>query len=109
MTGTMAEAIQHVPTQALAESGGTAAAKTPDANGADGLVSFYRVPAFLSVEVPVVGLTVRDLFRLNKGSIVSTAQAMGANVPVKVGGRLLAWCEFQVAGDRIACRIAELA
>jgi flagellar motor switch/type III secretory pathway protein FliN len=72
----------------------------------DGLL---HVPTMVSAEVEVVGLTVRELFRLEKGSIVSTAQVSGANIPLYVGGRLVAWGEFQVVGDLLAVRVAELA
>ncbi|MGA2717365.1 MAG: FliM/FliN family flagellar motor switch protein [Candidatus Acidiferrales bacterium] len=76
---------------------------------ADALAGFLHVPVSLRVEVPVVALTVGDLFRLEKGSIVSTGQLTGANVPLRVGGRLLAWGEFQVIGEHLAVRVAELA
>ena len=106
----MAETVPQVTTQALAEiAGATALSARLAAHSADPLASLTRVPAFLTVDVPVVGLTVRDLFRLEKGSIVVTAQSTGANVPLRIGGRLLAWGEFQVAGERLALRIAELA
>ena len=76
---------------------------------ADALAGFLHVPVSLRVEVPVVALTVGDLFRLEKGSIVSTVQLTGANVPLRVRGRLLAWGEFQVIGEHLAVRVAELA
>jgi len=66
------------------------------------------VPAVVSVEVTVVALTVRELYRLEKGSIVTTSQSSGANVPLRIGGSLLAWGEFQVVNDRLAVRVAEL-
>jgi flagellar motor switch/type III secretory pathway protein FliN len=73
------------------------------------MAGFLHVPVQLQVEVPVIAMTVGELFRLDKGSLVNTAQLTGANVPLVVGGRLLAWGEFQVIGDRLAVRVAELA
>lgn len=106
----MAETVPQITTQALAEiTGATALSARAAMQSADPLAGLSRVPAFLTVEVPVVGLTVRDLFRLEKGSIIATAQSTGANVPLRIGGRLLAWGEFQVAGERLALRVAELA
>jgi flagellar motor switch/type III secretory pathway protein FliN len=106
----MADTVPQVATQALAEmTSSTALSARTAAQSADPLSGLSRVPAFLTVEVPVVGLTVRDLFRLEKGSIVATAQSTGANVPLRIGGRLLAWGELQVAGERLALRVAELA
>jgi flagellar motor switch/type III secretory pathway protein FliN len=75
----------------------------------DPLTNLLHVTTFITAESPIVALTVRELFRLEKGSIVSTSQLLGANVSLLVGGRLLAWGEFQVAGERLAMRIAELA
>ena len=69
---------------------------------------FLHIPAPLRVEVLVVKLTVRDLYRLEKGSIVKTSQPSGANIPVRVAGTLVAWGEFQVFGDKLAVRLAEL-
>jgi flagellar motor switch/type III secretory pathway protein FliN len=75
----------------------------------DPLAGLLHIPTSVSVEVPIVALTVRDLFRLEKGSILSTSQPTGANVPLRVGGRLIAWGEFQVVDDQLSLRIAELA
>jgi flagellar motor switch protein FliN/FliY len=78
----------------------------PGAN--DPFAAFLHIPAAITVEVPVVALTVRDLFRLEQGSIVATSQASGANVPVHVAGTLIAWGEFQVFSEKLAVRLAEL-
>ena len=67
------------------------------------------VSAMVSVEVQIVGLTVRELFRLEKGSIVASSQFSTANVPLVIGGKLIAWGEFQVVEDTLAWRVAELA
>jgi flagellar motor switch/type III secretory pathway protein FliN len=74
----------------------------------DPFAAFLHIPAAITVEVPVVALTVRDLFRLEKGSIVATSQASGANVPVNVASTLIAWGEFQVFSEKLAVRLAEL-
>jgi flagellar motor switch/type III secretory pathway protein FliN len=67
------------------------------------------VSARVSVEVPIVGLSVRELFRLERGSVVTSAQLSTANVPVLIGGKLVAYGEFQVVGEKLAMRVAELA
>lgn len=82
------------------------AAALPVAN--DPFTAFLHIPAPVTVEVPVVALTVRDLFRLEKGSIVTTSQSAGANIPVNIAKILIGWGEFQVFGDRLAVRLAEL-
>jgi flagellar motor switch/type III secretory pathway protein FliN len=67
------------------------------------------VHATLSVEVSIVRLTVRELYCLEKGSLVGSSAASGENVPLLAGGKLIAWGEFQVIRDNLALRIAELA
>lgn len=75
---------------------------------ADPMHDFLLVPATLSVEAAVVNLNVGEMFRLEKGSIVTSGQSAGANVPLYVGKKLIAWGEFQVVGESLALRIAEL-
>jgi flagellar motor switch/type III secretory pathway protein FliN len=66
------------------------------------------VNVLASVDVPIIGLTVRELFRLEKDSIVVSAQQSGANVPVKIGETILAWGEFNVVDTTLALRVVEL-
>jgi flagellar motor switch protein FliN len=90
----------------------TAKAAEPLAKSADNvdlLAGMLLVPTTLSVEVQVVNLNVRELFRLEKGSVVASVQTAGANVPLYVGKKLIAWGEFQVVGENLALRVAELA
>ena len=68
-----------------------------------------RAAATMSVELPVTRLTVRDLYRLAPGTIVETSALEAAAVPVRVNGQLIAFGEFQVVGERLAVRIAEIA
>jgi|HubBroStandDraft_6_1064221.scaffolds.fasta_scaffold01600_15 flagellar motor switch/type III secretory pathway protein FliN len=86
----------------------------PEATGnptdrADYWASLLHVRASISVEAAIVGLTVRELFRLEKGSILVTEQASTTNVPLCTGGTLIAWVELEVAGENLAARLAELA
>jgi flagellar motor switch/type III secretory pathway protein FliN len=68
-----------------------------------------QVPTTVTVDVSIAKLTVRELFRLKKGSVLASSQASGVQVPIAVSGRLIAWGEFQVANDHLALRIVELA
>lgn len=63
----------------------------------------------VSVEVAIQRLTVRELFRLDVGSVLVSAQQAGANAPVVIGDVALAWGEFQVVEDHLALRVVELA
>lgn len=75
----------------------------------ESLERFSHVPIRISAEAKVTGLTVRELFRLEKGSIVTTLQSASANLPLYAGNKLFAWGEFQVSGERLAVRVGELA
>ena len=67
------------------------------------------LPCRLSVDIPVSRFTVRDLLRLERGSVLETTKPNGSDVPVIVNGRLIGWAEFEVFGRRLAIRITEIA
>lgn len=74
----------------------------------DPFASFLHIPAAVTIEADVISLTVRELFRLERGSIVTTSQPAGGNIPVHVAKSLIGWGEFQVFSDKLAVRLAEL-
>jgi flagellar motor switch/type III secretory pathway protein FliN len=63
----------------------------------------------LTVDLRLRRFTVRDLLQLEAGAIVETENVNGADVPVQVNTRLIAWAEFEVVAQRIAVRLTELA
>ena len=67
------------------------------------------LPMTLTVEIPVPNFTVGDLVGLKPGSVIRTLFQSTSDVPVRVNGKLIAWAKFEVAGDRLASRITELA
>lgn len=67
------------------------------------------LPCKLTLDIPVAGFTISDLFNLTKGSIVQTAYHHNSDIPLRVNQLLLGWTEFDVIGDRLAVRITELA
>ena len=67
------------------------------------------LPCVLSVDVPLKNFTVRDLLRLEPGSIAESKNANGADLPIFVNTRLIGWAEFEVVGQRLAIRLTELA
>lgn len=93
----------------MATGSQSAAIAALPADSTDPLAKFLHVPLKVSAEAKVTGLTVRELFRLEKGSIVTTAQPSIANLPLYAGKKLIAWGEFQVLGERLAFRVGELA
>jgi len=62
----------------------------------------------LSVELPVPGFRVRDLIRLQPQAVIDTRWSVGNDVPLRINGELLAWCEFEVIENHLAVRLTEL-
>lgn len=69
---------------------------------------FPWLPCTLTVELPVVKFTVRDLMKLSPGSVVETAFHQSSDLPLRVNGQLVGWTEFEVVGERLAVRLTDL-
>ena len=67
------------------------------------------LPCNLTVEIPVPGVTVKDLIELRMESVIGSECLTTGNLPLKVNGERIAWCEFEVLGNRLAARLTELA
>jgi len=68
-----------------------------------------RLPMQLDVMVKVPGFRVKDLLALEKGTVVETVHEHSQDVPVRCGGALLVWGEFEVVEQKLAVRITRLA
>jgi len=66
------------------------------------------LPCTLSVSLPIGGITVGDLLRLEVNSIVDSQRGADAPLPVWVNGVVVASSVFDLAGERLAIRITEL-
>lgn len=67
------------------------------------------LPLTLTLDIPVPGFTVEELMNLAPGSIFKTIHPSTSDVPIRANGKLIAWAKFEVAGDRLAARVTELA
>lgn len=67
------------------------------------------LPCKLTVDLPLPGFRVMDLLALGARSVIDTHWPVGNDVPLRVNGELLAWCEFEVVENRLAVRLTELA
>ena len=91
-----------------------AQAATPATSGTAGIAESKwkqaeRLPCQVSVEVPIPGFTLSTLLTLQAASVVSSRRPTTANLPLRVNGELIAWCEFEVFGTRLSVRFTELA
>jgi len=67
-----------------------------------------HLPMQLDVMVKVQSFRVQDLLALEKGSVVETVHEHTQDVPVRSGGALLAWAEFEVLDQQLAVRVTRL-
>jgi flagellar motor switch/type III secretory pathway protein FliN len=68
-----------------------------------------HLPMQLDVLVKVRSLRVADLLALRKGSVVETVHEHSQDVPMRCGGALLVWGEFEVIEQKLGVRITRLA
>ncbi|MBZ5706037.1 MAG: FliM/FliN family flagellar motor switch protein [Acidobacteriia bacterium] len=67
------------------------------------------LPCELTLDLPLPGFKVRDLLRLDAGSVLDSGWKVGADLPLRVNGTLIAWSEFEVVAERLAARVTEVA
>jgi len=62
----------------------------------------------LTVEVGGTKITIRDLLKLNEGSIVELERLAGEHLDILVNGTLLAKGEIVLVGERLGIRFTEI-
>lgn len=67
------------------------------------------LPCTVTVDLPVAGFRTRDVLALGPQSVIPTNCLVGSDIPLRVNGELIAWGEFEVAGERLVLRLTELA
>jgi flagellar motor switch protein FliN/FliY len=68
-----------------------------------------RLPMQLDVILKVKTFRVEDLLAMEKGTVVETSHEHSQDVPVRCGGALLVWAEFEVLEQKLAVRVTRLA
>ncbi len=77
--------------------------------GADGnWKQLCWLPCLLTLELPLAQFTIRDLLRLEPGTVVQTRYSRGAEIPLRANNQLIGWAEFEALGNHIAVRVTEL-
>jgi flagellar motor switch protein FliN/FliY len=67
-----------------------------------------RLPMQVDVLMKVHSFRVQDLLSMQKGTVVETVHEHTQDVPVRCGGTLLMWSEFEVLDQTLAVRITRL-
>ena len=82
----------------------TEAAKT----SSDGLRLLENIGVKLTVEVGRAELTIRDLLRLNEGSVIELDRLAGEPLDVLVNGTLIAHGEVVVVNEKFGIRLTDV-
>ena len=80
----------------------------PQAALPDPWVDALLLNCLVTVDLPVPKFTIRELLRLDEGSIVESRWKEGTHLPLQVNGRQVGWVEFEVVGDRLAVQVTGL-
>ena len=89
-----------------------ATARQFDAETAEKLAAWtplLPLPCQLTVDLAIPKYRVADVLVLQPHSILVTHWRVGADVPLRVNGELVAWGEFEVVENRLVVRLTELA
>jgi flagellar motor switch/type III secretory pathway protein FliN len=68
-----------------------------------------RMPMELHVLVKLERMRVQDLLALDRDTVLTTVHEHSQDVPVRCGGTLLMWGEFEVVEKKLAVRVTRLA
>lgn len=112
LRASMPEAEKQLTTKGTAAEPATALVRTAAADGAEAGARdnrLDRVPMELHVMVRVERMRVEDLLALERGTVLATVHEHSQDVPVRCGGALLMWGEFEVVEQRLAVRVTRLA
>ncbi len=63
----------------------------------------------MQVKVPLSGISLRVLGKLEQGMVLESAWQAGEEVPLYAADVLVSWGEFEVADGQIAVRLTRLA
>lgn len=114
-TGAAAAGTGGGETPPAAGGGATAlAVRESDADGAwpdfpEGDEPLGRLPMQVHVMAKVRAFRVQDLLAMQKGTVLETVHEHTQDMPVRCGGVLLLWSEFEVLDQRLAVRVTRLA
>ena len=67
------------------------------------------LPCELTVDLRLPGFTIADLLKLRPGSVLDARWRLGREVPVRLNGTLIGWCEFEMVNQNLAVRLTEAA
>lgn len=97
--------------EALTGMAGTEAANASavdSANGRDDLAMVLDIPVTLSMEIGQTRITIDELLKLGKGSVVELQRMADEPMDILVNGTLIAHGEAVVVGERFGVRLIDV-
>jgi flagellar motor switch protein FliN/FliY len=82
--------------------------ETKGQTGSDNLNAILDIPIQLSMEVGKAQISIRDLLKLNPGSVVELDKVVYEPLDVYVNGTLLAQGEIVTVNDKFAIRLTNI-
>lgn len=76
---------------------------------AENLKLLENIQVRMTVEVGRTQITIRDLLRLNEGSVVELDRLVGDPLDILINGTMIAKGEVVMVGDRFGVRFGEIA
>lgn len=102
-----ADSAERAQFEELPESSGPAADAEPHGDEVE-LDVILDVPVTLSLEVGRTRISIRDLLRLNQGSVVELDRAADQPMDVRANGTLIARAEIVVVDDMFGIRLLDV-
>ncbi len=97
-----------MPEQEIPVPGAGAGAPSPSSASAENLRVLENIEVTLSVEVGNTELKIRDLLRLNEGSVIELDRLAGDPLDIMVNGTMIARGEIVMVGERFGVRFTEI-
>ena len=79
-----------------------------NSDGAENLKVLENIDVMLTVEVGRTEITIRDLLRLNEGSVVELDRLAGDHLDIMVNNTKIAKSEVVLVGERFGVRFGEI-
>ena len=92
----------------FSENGGLAAAEEHSEKSAHDLAPVFDVPVNISAVLGKANMSVAQLLKLNKGSVLELDRKVGEAIDIFVNNRLVARGEVVVVEDRLGVTMTEI-
>ncbi|MEZ7812687.1 MAG: flagellar motor switch protein FliN/FliY [Paracoccaceae bacterium] len=83
-------------------------ARKGDRIGVENLRVLENISVEMTVEVGRTEITIRDLLRLNEGSVIELDRLAGDPLDIRVNGTMIAKGEVVMVGERFGIRFGEI-